>query len=97
MYISRTLFRESVFDQNGKLVENFTMQRLFPHEWLTHKSNQSSHDDKSKQIIGKQIYQKADNSQIRNETVNNDSYTEDDNKKIRQTHWIRKDEVGSRK
>ena len=87
MYISRTLFRESVFDQNGKLVENFTMQRLFPHEWLTHKSNQSSHDDKSKQIIGKQIYQKADDSQIRNETVNNDSYTKDDNKKIRQTHW----------
>lgn len=55
------------------------MQRLFPHEWLTQKSNQISDDDKSKQIIGKQIHQKA-------ETVNNDSYTEDDNKKIRQTH-----------
>ena len=72
IYTSKTFFGDNALDQNGEVVQSIQMQRLFPHEWLTQKSNQISDGDKSKQIIGKQICQKA-------ETVNNESYTKDDN------------------
>jgi len=79
-FVSNTFIGDDVLDQDGDVVQGLQMQRLFPHEWLTQKANQISDDDKSKQIVGKQICQKA-------KTVNNESYTEDDNKKIGQTHW----------
>jgi len=36
-FVSSTYMGDNVFNQDGKLVEFLTMQRLFPHEWLMNK------------------------------------------------------------
>ena len=56
MFVSKNCICDDVLDQDGEVVRSLQMQRFFPHEWLTQKSNQISDGDKSKQITEKQIY-----------------------------------------